>query len=169
MCTNCSSWHDLLMSRGGLCPWPKFHAWVTMVRKKWLSLYYSIYWCYIKKNLHQLFIWTWSTDATWWFVSLTYISRLSDHGLKEMVKSILQYLLVLYSPNLHQLFIWTRSTDVIWWFVSLTYNSRLIDHGLEEMVKFILQSATFTKLTPTVILTWSTVKYMGKKFNFWCC
>ena len=28
-CTNCSSWHDLLMSRGGLCPWPTFHASVT--------------------------------------------------------------------------------------------------------------------------------------------
>ena len=28
-CINCSSWHDLLMPRGGLCPWPTFHAWVT--------------------------------------------------------------------------------------------------------------------------------------------
>ena len=55
--TNCSSGHYLLMPRGGLCPWPIFHASVTMVRKKWLSLYYSTYWCY----LHQLFILTWST------------------------------------------------------------------------------------------------------------
>ena len=37
-CTNCSSWHDLLIQCGGLCPWPTFHAWVTMVRKNWLSL-----------------------------------------------------------------------------------------------------------------------------------
>ena len=77
-CTNCSSWHDLLMQRGGLCPWPTFHAWVTMVRKKWLSLYYSTYGCYI----YQLFILTWSTDATWWFVSLIYISRFSDQDTK---------------------------------------------------------------------------------------
>ena len=77
-CTNCSSWHDLLMPCGGLCPWPTFHAWVTMVRKKWLSLYYSSYWCYI----HQTFIMTWSADATWWFVSLTYISRFSDQDTK---------------------------------------------------------------------------------------
>ena len=42
-CTNCLSWHDLLMPGGGLCPWPIFHAWVTMVGKKWLSLYYSTY------------------------------------------------------------------------------------------------------------------------------
>ena len=33
-------------------------------------------------NLHQLFILTWSTDATWWFVSLTYISRFSDQDTK---------------------------------------------------------------------------------------
>ena len=33
--TKCSSWHYLLMSCSGLCPWPTFHAWVTMVRKKW--------------------------------------------------------------------------------------------------------------------------------------
>ena len=53
--TNCSSWHDhddLLMPHGGLCPWPTFYAWVTMVyRKKWLSLYYSTNWCYI----HQIY------------------------------------------------------------------------------------------------------------------
>ena len=49
-CTNCLSWHDLLMPHGGLCPWPTFHAWVTMVRKKWLSLYYSTYGCYIHKT-----------------------------------------------------------------------------------------------------------------------
>ena len=32
-------------------------------------------------NLQQLFILTWSTD-TWWFVSLTYISRFSDQDTK---------------------------------------------------------------------------------------
>ena len=48
-CTNGSSWHDLLMPRGGLCPWPTFHTWVTMVSKKWLSLYYSTYW----RHIHQ--------------------------------------------------------------------------------------------------------------------
>ena len=51
-CTNCSSWHDLLIPRGGLCPWPTFHSWVTMVRKKWLSSYYrtGTYWCYIHQT-----------------------------------------------------------------------------------------------------------------------
>ena len=57
--------------------WPIFHAWVTMVRKKWLSLYYNAYGCYI-----HLFILTWSTDTKWWFVSLTYISRFSDQDTK---------------------------------------------------------------------------------------
>ena len=47
--------------------------------------------------------------------------------LKEMVKSILQYLCVIHSPNLHQLFILTWSTDTTWWFVSLTYISRFSD------------------------------------------
>ena len=37
--TSCLSWHDLLMSYDGLCPSPIFHASLTMVRKKWLSLY----------------------------------------------------------------------------------------------------------------------------------
>ena len=38
--------------------WPTFHAWVTMVRKKWLSPYYSTYWCYIHQtctNFLQIF------------------------------------------------------------------------------------------------------------------
>ena len=56
-CTNCSSWHDLLMPHGGLCPWPSFHAWVTMVRKKWLSLYYSTYWCYIHQTCTNCSSW----------------------------------------------------------------------------------------------------------------
>ena len=40
------------MPGSGFCPWPIFHAWVTMVRKKWLGSYYSTYWCYI----HQTYI-----------------------------------------------------------------------------------------------------------------
>ena len=28
-CTNCSSWHGLLMPHGSLCPWPTFHTSVT--------------------------------------------------------------------------------------------------------------------------------------------
>ena len=80
--TSCSSWHDLQMPHGGLCACPTFHTWVTMVRKKWLSLYDITYGCYIHQNLHQLLILTWSTDATWWFVSLTYISRFSDQDTK---------------------------------------------------------------------------------------
>ena len=73
------------MPRGGLCPWPTFHDWVTMVRKKWLSLYYSTYWCYIHQTYtncssrHDLLM------PHGGFVSLTYISRLSDHGQEEMV------------------------------------------------------------------------------------
>ena len=56
-CTNCSSWHDLLIPRGGLCPWPTFHAWVTMVRKKWLSPYYSTYWSYIHQTCTNCSSW----------------------------------------------------------------------------------------------------------------
>ena len=33
-CTNCSSWHDLLMSPDGLCPWPLFHALVTKTQNR---------------------------------------------------------------------------------------------------------------------------------------
>ena len=71
-------------------------------------------WVLHSPNLHQLFILTWSTDTMWWFVSLTYILRLSDHGKEGMVKSILQYLLVPHSSNLHQLLIMTWSIDVTW-------------------------------------------------------
>ena len=42
--------------------------------------------------------------ATWWFLFLIYISRLSDHGKEEMVQSILQYLWVLHLPNSHKPF-----------------------------------------------------------------
>ena len=38
------------MSRSGLCPWPIFHTWVTMVRMKWWSLYYSTYGFYIHQT-----------------------------------------------------------------------------------------------------------------------
>ena len=56
-CTNCSSWHDLLMPCGGLYPWPTFQVWVTMIRKKWLSLYYSTYWCYIHQTYTNCSSW----------------------------------------------------------------------------------------------------------------
>ena len=56
-CTNCSSWHDLLIQHGGLCPWPTFHAWVTIVRKKWLSLYYNNYRCYINQMCTNFWSW----------------------------------------------------------------------------------------------------------------
>ena len=45
------------MPHGGLCPWPTFHSWVTMVRKKWLSLYYSTYWCYIHQTCTNCSSW----------------------------------------------------------------------------------------------------------------
>ena len=61
-CT-CPSWHDLLMPLGGLCPWPTFHAWVTMVRKKWLSLYYSTYGC----NIHQ----TYTNCPSWHYLLMS--------------------------------------------------------------------------------------------------
>ena len=48
---------DLLIPHGGLCPWPTFHAWVTMVRKKWLSLYYSTYGCYIHQTCTSCSSW----------------------------------------------------------------------------------------------------------------
>ena len=56
-CTNCSSWHDLLIPCGGLCPWPTFHAWVTMVRKKWLSPYFSTYLSYIYQTCTNCSSW----------------------------------------------------------------------------------------------------------------
>ena len=34
-----------------------FHAWVTIVRKKWLSLYYSTYWCYIHQTYTNCLFW----------------------------------------------------------------------------------------------------------------
>ena len=54
---NCSSWHDLLMPCSGLCLWPSFLAWVTIIRKKWLSLYYSAYWCYIHQTCTNCSSW----------------------------------------------------------------------------------------------------------------
>ena len=95
-------------------------------------------------NLHLLFILTWSTDATWWFVSLTYIFAWVTMVRKKWLKLILQYLWVIHSTYLHQLFILTWSTDVtacvldlhfmlqwprhniaksgpLWWFMSCQY------------------------------------------------
>ena len=55
-------------------------------------------------NLHQLFILTRHTDATWWFVSWAYILN-SSHYSEEIV-----YVMVpRWTPfTLHQLFFWTR-------------------------------------------------------------
>ena len=64
------------MQHGGLCPWPTFHVWVTMVRKKWLSPYYSYYGCYIyqtytnRSSWHDLLmphggLCLWHTFHTW--------------------------------------------------------------------------------------------------------
>ena len=55
--TNCSSWHDLLIPRGGLCLWPTFHASVTIIRKKCLSPYFSTYWCYIHQTCTNCSSW----------------------------------------------------------------------------------------------------------------
>ena len=65
--TNCSSWHDLLMLRCGLCPWPTFYAWVNMVRKEMVKSIIQYLLVLHSPNLYQLFILTWSTDATWLF------------------------------------------------------------------------------------------------------
>ena len=42
---------------GSLCPWSTFQALVTMVRKKWLRLYYSTYWCYIHQTCTNFSSW----------------------------------------------------------------------------------------------------------------
>ena len=112
-CTNCSSWHDLLMPGGGLCPWPIFHTWVIMVRKKWLSPYYSSYWYYI----HQ----TWTNCSSWhdllmpcgglcpWPTFHAWVTMVRKKWLGPYYSTYC--LLVLHSPNLYQLFILTWSTD----------------------------------------------------------
>ena len=74
--SNCSSWHNLLMPHGCLCPWPTFHAWVAVVRKKFFSLYYSTYGCYIHQTYTSCSAWhdrmmphgslrPWPTFHTW--------------------------------------------------------------------------------------------------------
>ena len=45
------------MSCGGLCPRPTFHAWVTIVRKKCFSLYYSTYGCFIHQTCTNCSSW----------------------------------------------------------------------------------------------------------------
>ena len=49
-CTNCLSWHGPLKPSGGLCPWPTFTLEWPLVRKKWLSPYFSTYCCYIHQT-----------------------------------------------------------------------------------------------------------------------
>ena len=124
-----SSRHDLLIQRGGLCPWPTFHPWVAMVIKKWLSLYYSTYWCYIHQTCTNCSSWHDLLMPSCGLCPWPTFTLLSDHGLEEMDKSELQYLLVLHSPNCHQLFILTWSADTTCLFVSVTYIPHLSDHG----------------------------------------
>ena len=42
---------------GGLCPWPTYYGRVTMVRKKWLSIYDRTYWCYIPQTCTNFSSW----------------------------------------------------------------------------------------------------------------
>ena len=89
-CTNNSSWHDVLIPHGCLCPWPTFHASVTMVRKKWLSQYYRtcwclftklrptihldmIYWCHVVVcglDLHFMLEWPWLEWNVWVYITV---------------------------------------------------------------------------------------------------
>ena len=48
---------ETILTQGGLCPWPTFHTWVTMVRKKWLSLYCNTYGCYIYQSCTNCSSW----------------------------------------------------------------------------------------------------------------
>ena len=87
-----SSWHDLQIPHGGLCHWPTFHAWLTMVRKKLLSLYYSTHWCYIYQTCtcsswHDLlmprYCWcSWLTFHVW--VTLVRKNWLREKGKEEI-------------------------------------------------------------------------------------
>ena len=129
--------HKMRVPYSDWCVLASVRACVRPVRKngvKSISQYLGVI---HSPNLHQMFILTWSTDATWLFVSLTHILHFSDHGLEGMVKFILRYLLVLHSRNLLQLFIFTWSTDAMWWFVFLTYILRLNDHGFKSSFEFI--------------------------------
>ena len=56
-CTNCISWHDLLLPYSGLYARPTFHAWVTMVWKKWPSIKYITYECYIHQTCTKCSSW----------------------------------------------------------------------------------------------------------------
>ena len=64
-----------------VCHWPTFHAWVTMVRrKKWLSLYYNAYECYIHQTYTNYSSWHYLLMPHGGLCPLTYISHLSNHG-----------------------------------------------------------------------------------------
>ena len=65
------------MPRGGLWPWPTFHARVTMVGRKCLSLYNYLRVMHLP-NLHYINILTWSNDITWWLVSSWSLKPQSD-------------------------------------------------------------------------------------------
>ena len=128
-CTNCSSWHDILMRRGGLCLWPTFHAWVTMVRKKWLSLYYSTYWCYIHQTCTNCSSWhdllmrcgglcPWPTFHAW-------VTMVRKKWLSLYYSTYWSYIHQTYTVHLDMIYwikVWCQ-----WWFVFLTYISRFSD------------------------------------------
>ena len=69
-------------------PWPTFHVWLAMVRKKWVKSIFGVS-CL---DLHFTFDWPWL-------------------GRNELSLYLIQYLRVLHSPNLHQLFTLTLSTN----------------------------------------------------------
>ena len=104
--TICSLWYVVLLPHGGLCPKPTFHAWVTMIRKKWVSLFYRTYGCYINQTYTVCSSWhdiliaraglcPWSTFHAW--VAIVTKKWLSPHNNDWL----------LYSPNLHHLYILT--------------------------------------------------------------
>ena len=87
------------MPRGGLCPWPTFHDWVTMVRKKWLSLYYSTYWCYI----HQTYGPTVHLDMIYWCHMVVLCPWPTFHAWVTMVrKKWLVHYYSTYECYIHQ-------------------------------------------------------------------
>ena len=86
-CTNCPSchldmiymyWYQVVVCVLDL----QFHAWVTMVRKKWLSLYYSTYECYTHQTYTKCSSWHVLLMSTLWFASSTFISCFSDQDTK---------------------------------------------------------------------------------------
>ena len=88
---------------------------------------------------------SWCDLHLWWFVSLTYILRASDHaGKKGMVKSILQYLLVL-APNAHLDMIYRCHVVVCFLDLYVTLGSPQLGRNYYVYIK-VPEGATFTLL-----------------------